>query len=364
MDYKKTALNLVGFVGIIAIVLIAIYLCIYFWPFMVGVLIAIILERGINFITKRTKVSRKSVGTIMVILFYIILAMLITLILITLVKEVIGISLKIPDIYNNLQLDYEDLYSKLKVVMNKTPDTITQSLYDIGKNALATIIDIIKNIVNSVINIVMSLPNLMVYVIVTFLATLFIVTDRRVILKGANEILPPKFTRKIINVVSMSVKSLGNYLKAQCILISITFIELLIAFFILKQPYPLTLALIVALVDALPILGTGTVLIPWAIYSFVTGDIVLGVALLVVYIIILIVRQLVEPKIVGQKIGVHPFLTLLAMYIGFRFMGLIGMIVGPIVLVIFKNVFGVMFEVGYFKRLFVYKKIPKTTTKK
>lgn len=363
MDYKKTALNILGFVGIIAIVLIAIYLSIYFWPFMIGVLIAIILERGINFVTRKTKVSRKSVGTVMVILFYIIFAMLITLLLITLVKEVIGISLKIPDIYNDLQLDYEELYSKLKAIMNKTPDTIINTIYDIGKNALGTIINIIKDVINSVINVIMSLPNLMVYVIVTFLATLFIVTDRREILKGANEILPEKFTRKVINAVSMTIKSLGSYLKAQCILICITFIELLIAFFILKQPYPLTLALIVALVDALPILGTGTVLIPWSIYSFITGDIVLGIALLVVYVIILIVRQLVEPKIVGNKIGVHPFLTLLAMYIGFRFLGLIGMIVGPIVLVIFKNVFGVMFEVGYFKKLFVYKKKEKTVKK-
>lgn len=364
MDYKKTALNLLGFVGIIAVVLLAIYLCIYFWPFMIGVLIAIILERGINFITQKTKVPRKSVGTIMVILFYIILAMLITLLLITLVKEIIGISLKIPDMYNDLQLDYEDLYIKLKGLMNKTPDTIIQSIYDIGRNALASIIDIVKNVVNSVINIIMSLPNLMIYIIITFLATLFIVTDRRAILKGANEILPEKFTRKVINVVSMSIKSLGNYLKAQCILICITFGELLIAFFILKQPYPLTLALVVALVDALPILGTGTILIPWSIYSFITGDVVLGIALLVVYIIILIVRQLVEPKIVGAKIGVHPFLTLLAMYVGFRFLGLIGMIVGPVVLVIFKNVFGVMFEVGYFKKLFVYKKTNAKLSKK
>lgn len=363
MDYKKTALNLLGFVGIIAIVLIAIYLCIYFWPFMIGVLIAIILERGINFVTQKTKVSRKSVGTVMVILFYIILAMLITLILITLVKEIVGISLKIPDIYNDLELDYKELYTKLRSIMNKTPDTIIDTIYNIGKTALDAVIDIVKNVVNSAINLIMSLPNLMVYVIVTFLATLFIVTDRRAILKGANEVLPPKFTRKVINVVSMSIKSLGNYLKAQCILISITFVELLIAFVILKQPYPLTIALIVALVDALPILGTGTVLIPWSIYSFITGDIILGIALLVIYIIILIVRQLVEPKIVGEKIGVHPFLTLLAMYLGFRLLGLIGMIVGPIVLVIFKNVFGVMFEVGYFKKLFVYKKNEKVIKK-
>lgn len=355
MDYKKTALNLLGFVCIIAAVLIAIYLCVYFWPFMVGILVAILLERIINFFVKRAKISRKSVGTFMVILFYIIIAMIIYLIIFSLIREAISITAKLPDIYDDLKVRYNDIYYRLQSLMDRTPDTVAVSLYNVGLELLNKMLGIFTDLANSVVNFVMFIPQLMVYVIVTFLASLFIVTDRRAILKVANDILPNKLTRKATNVLMLSIKSLGSYLKAQFILICITFIQLFIAFVILKQPYPLTLALIVAVVDALPILGTGTVLIPWGIYAGITGDLGLGIGLLVVYAIILIIRQLIEPRIVSDKIGVHPFLTLLAMYVGFKLLGLIGMIVGPVILVIYKNVFTTMFEAGYFKRLFVYK---------
>lgn len=356
MDYKKTTLNLIGFVCIIAFVLLAIYLCVYFWPFMIGILVALILERTINFLIKRTKVSRKAVGTILVILFYFILAFVIYLIISSLIKEAISISLGIPEIYDNIKTEYTDLYKKAIALIDKVPDNVVDSVYNVGLKILNQLITISTDIINGIINFVMFLPKLMIYVIITFLATLFIVTDKRAIMKFASDILPSKLTKKMFSVVSMSIKSLGSYLKAQCVMICITFIELFIAFLILRQEYPLTLALVVAIIDALPILGTGIVLTPWAIYSAVTGNLALGLGLLITYVIILIVRQLVEPRVVSHNIGVHPFLTLLAMYIGFKIFGLVGLIIGPVVLVIFKNVFAVMFEVGYFKNLFVYKK--------
>ena len=124
----------------------------------------------------------------------------------------------------------------------------------------------------------------------------------------------------------------------------------------MNQPYPLLLAFLIAIIDALPILGTGTVLLPWAVYSAITGNLGLGLGLLVTYIIITVVRQLVEPRIVSSNLGVHPFLTLITMYIGFKIFGLFGLIVGPVVMIIYKNVFAIMFETGYLKKLFVYKK--------
>lgn len=363
MDYKKTTLNLLGFTSIIIVVLIVIYLCIYFWPFMVGILVALMLEKSINFIIKKTKMSRKTIGTIMVILFYIIFICIVYLIISALIKESISISIGIPDIYNEVKIKYTNIYIKLLAFINKAPDTVMNSIYNIGLKLLDQVIILSTDIINGIVNFVMFLPKLMIYIIITFLATLFLVTDRRAILKLANNVFPNKLTKKVFNVVSMSIKSLGGYLKAQCTIICITFVELFIAFLFLKQEYPLTLALIVAIIDALPILGTGTVLIPWAIYSAITGNMALGIGLLVTYVIILIIRQLFEPKIVGKNIGIHPFLTLLAMYIGFTIFGLLGLIIGPVVMVIFKNVFTVMFEVGYFKKLFIYKKEEKEIKK-
>lgn len=356
IDYKKTALNLLGFVAVCATVLGMIALGIYFWPFLVGVVIALLLERLVNLLVVKTKVPRKAVGTILVILIFLLIAGLFVVIISSLVNEAISLSTNIPNIYESLKIGYNAIYNTATEILNRTPDTITKTVYDFGLNILSKFTTIANNTVNSALNFIMFIPNIMIYIIITFLATLFLVTDRRTIKKYAQDVLPSKILNQIATVVSETFKSLGQYIKAQLIIISITFVELLIAFIILGQDYPLTLALLVCLIDALPILGTGIVILPWAIYSAVTGNIGFGIGLLIAYLVITVVRQLVEPKIVSKNLGVHPFLTLLAMYFAFKLFGLVGLIIGPIVMVIFKNVFEIMFEVGYLKRIFVMKK--------
>ena len=364
IDYKKTGLKLLGFLAVCAVVLLSIGLGLYFWPFLIGVLIAVAVERVVNFFIVKFKWPRKLIGTILVILVYVLIAALVTLLISTLVKEAIDISSNIPKIYEESKIEYNAIYKTIVDFMDNTPDTITNSIYNLGLKMLSKVTEFATNLVNSVIDFIIFVPNIIIYVIITFLATLFLVTDRRTIARYLTDLLPNQLVNKISSVIVKSFKSLGSYLKAMCIMICITFIELLIAFTVLKQPYPLTLALIVAVVDALPILGTGTVLIPWAIYSAIIGNIGMGIGLLAIYLIVTVVRQLIEPKVVSQNIGVHPFITLLAMYIGFKIFGLFGLIVGPVVMVIFKNVFETMFAAGYFKSLFVYKKERKTVSKK
>lgn len=359
IDYKKTGLKMLGCLAVCAVVLFSIGLGIYFWPFLIGIIIAVAIERLVNFFIEKFKWPRKLVGTILVVLVYVLIGALLSLVVTVLVKEAIAISSQIPTIYEESKIEYNAIYKSIIDFMDKTPSTITNSLYDFGLTVLSKVTTYATKVVNSVIDFIIFVPNIIIYVIITFLATLFLVTDRRTITRYLTDMFPNELVKKVSNVITKSFKSLGSYLKAMCIMICITFVELLIAFSILKQPYPLTLALIVAIVDALPILGTGTILIPWAVYSAITGNIGFGVALLVVYLVITVVRQLIEPKVVSQNIGVHPFVTLLAMYIGFKIFGLFGLIVGPVIMVIFKNVFETMFAAGYFKSLFVYKKEKK-----
>lgn len=356
LDYKKTATNVLGLILICAIVMGAIFLSVYFWPFLIAIIFAIALERSINFIVKKTKIPRKAVATILVILVYSIVAIIAYLIISSLVREAISLSGNLPELYEQLKTNYTGMYQDITKALSDLPETVSNSVYKTGLELLENVTKMTGNILKGVVDFVLAMPDIMIYVVVTFLATLFLVTDRRTIARYAEELLPNKTYKKISAVVSGCFRTLGKYLKSQCVLICITFIELFVSFVILKQPYPLTLALIVAVVDALPILGTGTVLIPWAIYSAITGNLGLGIGLMVAYIVITIVRQLIEPKIVSDNLGVHPFATLIAMYLGFKIFGLFGLIIGPVVMVIYKNVFSVMFETGYLKKIFVYKK--------
>lgn len=362
IDYKKTVLNLVGFVLVCAVVLGCIYAGIYFWPFLVAIIFALLLERSINFITAKTNAPRKIVGTILVIILYALVGLIICLIVTSLVREVISISVKIPENLEELKVVYNNLYSRVSEFMNTLPQEVVTKVYDTGLKLIESLGAYAVKLIEGLIAFVKFFPSMLIYIIITFLATLFLVTDRRVIARLAGDVLPSKLLKKISKVISTCLSTLGKYLRAQCIMISITFIELFIAFVILKIDFPLSLAVVVALVDALPILGTGTVLIPWAIYSAITGNLGFGIGLIVTYIVITVVRQLVEPRIVSANVGVHPFITLLAMYIGFKIFGLIGMIIGPVCMIIFKNVFDIMFKAGYFKSLFVYKTDSKSVT--
>ena len=141
------------------------------------------------------------------------------------------------------------------------------------------------------------------------------------------------------------------------VLILISFIISVIGLYLLKVigmdiKYPLLIALAIGFVDALPILGSGTVMVPWAIISALNGDLKLGISIIVLWIIMSVVRQFLEPKIVSGKIGIHPIFTLIAMYTGFKLIGVMGMLVGPIVLIILKSIFAKEIDEGFYNRFF------------
>ena len=163
-----------------------------------------------------------------------------------------------------------------------------------------------------------------------------------------------KTTGKHIREITFS---LGGYLKAEATLILISFIISVIGLYLLKVigmdiKYPLLIALAIGFVDALPILGSGTVMVPWAIISALNGDLKLGISIIVLWIIMSVVRQFLEPKIVSGKIGIHPIFTLIAMYTGFKLIGVMGMLVGPIVLIILKSIFAKEIDEGFYNRFF------------
>lgn len=112
------------------------------------------------------------------------------------------------------------------------------------------------------------------------------------------------------------------------------------------------MALLIAFSDALPILGSGTVMIPWAVICSMRGNINLAIALVVLFVIISIVRQLLEPKVVSNEIGIHPIFTLASMYTGYKIIGILGMLIGPIVIIILKAIFETLIDKGIVKTLF------------
>lgn len=336
---------------------IALKLSIFYMPFLVAFIISLMIEPAIKFIMKKTNLTRRTSSIIIfVIAITIILGSLIWLI-ITLFSESSSLLQGLNDYFDKAYIQFQGLISSLNFdkihLSNELINLIQNSTGDI----LNTASNWLRTALTGLINIVTALPYIAICIGITLVALYFICVDKIYILDQIEHHLPKMWAKKISIHLNDLIKTLGGYLKAQATLVLVSFIVSLIGLYILKFTgfninYPLLMALFIGFVDALPILGSGTVMIPWAILCAINGDINLGIAIIVLLIIMSISRQVLEPKLVSKNIGVHPIFTLVAMYTGFKFIGIIGLLIGPIVLIIFKNIFASLIDQGVFKTIF------------
>lgn len=357
-NYKKILKFMISAVFLILLTIIALNLAVFFLPFVIAFIISKIINGPVEFLTKKFHLPRVLAVIVSMIAFIAIIGGILYFFVAALFREVIALSGQtnyiFPMLYNNIN----DLISRFNFFyqnLDLSPDMvqgIKDSLMGIVNGLLTSLSSGINAVANAAINIIVSLPNILIYIIITLLSTFFISTDSKLISDSLEKHIPLKWLVKVQSVINDLFHALGGYLKAQGILITITFCELLIGLSLFKVHYALILAIAIAIIDALPILGTGTVLIPWAIVSVVMGDYRFAACIFGLYLFILIVRQLIEPKIVGTQIGIYPLLTLIAMYAGTQFVGVWGLILGPIVLIILKNIFGSIYQSGALKEIF------------
>ena len=187
------------------------------------------------------------------------------------------------------------------------------------------------------ISLVREIPSAILFVVVLFIASYYFASDDGELGSGVKSLLPEKWQKRIPIILSKLKKSLAGYVKAYFLLMLLTFGEMLIGLTLLDVEYAFIMAMVISVVDVLPILGTGTVLVPWAIFSFLTSNTPLGVGLLILYAATLVVRQFAEPKIVGGAIGIHPLTTLASVYLGLKFLGFAGIFAGPIIALVLRE---------------------------
>ena len=170
-----------------------------------------------------------------------------------------------------------------------------------------------------------SLPNVVIFTIIMLLATYSICSDRERMRKFFKNALPKSALRRFTYIKNDLLKACGGYLKAQGILMCVTFVVMLIGLTILGVDASTLMAFIIAVVDVIPVLGTGTVLLPWAVLSLISGKYFFALGLGIIYAVSFLIRRLAEPKIVSQQLGLHPLVTLISVYVGLRSIGVFGM---------------------------------------
>ena len=358
MSYWTRVLKNILYVVLILLGLyIALELSIFYMPFLIAFIISLMIEPAIKKIMKKTHLTRRTSSIIIFVLVSVIIIGGLAWLLITLFSESSSLLQSLNDYFDKLYTQFQNLINYFNFDNIHLSNEILEVIQNSTGDFLTTASDWLRNILNNLINFVTSIPSIAICIGITVIALYFICVDKIYILDQIEHHLPRLWVKKISVHLKELIQTLGGYLKAEATLILVSFIISLIGLYILQIvgfniQYPLLMALFIGFVDALPILGSGTVMIPWAIICALNGDINLGIAIIVLLIIMSVVRQVLEPKLVSKNIGVHPIFTLIAMYTGFKVIGIIGLLVGPIVLIIVKNIFSNLIDQGVFKTIF------------
>lgn len=338
-------------------VYIGVKMAVFYMPFLVAFIISLMVEPAIKYLMKKTRLSRKTSSIIIFIIVFTIIIGSVAWGIISLISESTNLlqtlNLYIDKAYTQIQ----DTIGKMSITKIKISNTALNLAQESSQEILLKVSEWVTNFLTKLLSLITSLPTIVIYVIITILSVYFVCTDRIYILDFMEHHMPKKWVQKIGIHVKEITRKLGGYLKAEAILILVSFVISLVGLYIFKfvgmnVKYPLLIALGIGFVDALPILGSGSVMAPWAVVEALNGDIQLGISILSLWLIMSIVRQFLEPKIVSGKIGIHPIFTLIAMYTGFKVIGVMGMLVGPIVLIILKSVFANVLEDGISNRFF------------
>ncbi len=346
---------------ILALSILGVYLgfklAFFYLPFLIAFILSLILEPCIRFIMKKTKLKRKTSSIIVFVIAIIIIVGLLIWAGVTLISEASNLLTSLNEYFEKGYKLVQDLFANIDFTKLNIPENILEAVQSSATEFLGTVTEWAKNALTAAINFLTSIPTIGVYAVVTLLSLYFMCVDKIYMIDQLEHHMPKSWVKQIGIHLKDLTKTLGNYLKAELILVFISFVISLIGLYIfnfvgLNVQYPLLMALIIGFVDLLPIFGSGTVMIPWAIICACTGDFTLAIAILVLWAIMSIVRQFIEPKIVSGQIGIHPIFTLIAMYTGFKFIGVLGMVIGPILLIILKNIFSTLIDKGVFKSIF------------
>lgn len=318
----------------LAILLLVIFLLpralVFFMPFVIAWIIAMIASPLARFFEQKLKIRRKA-GTVVVIVVVLgVVILAVYLIGSKLVRELLGFIEDLPGMWQDLEANFADISQNFDIVYKRLPKDMQNTLNNIVEGVSEWGSIFIGNIstpaLAAVGNFAMQLPTVIIGFIMCLLASYFFVAEKEELSETLKKVLPKALSLRYTQIKTSLFKAVGGYFKAQIKIEIWIYLLLTLGFFILRVDYALLIALGVAVMDFLPFFGTGTIMVPWAIVEFLSGGYTMTIGLLVIWGVSQLVRQIIQPKIVGDSVGVPPIPTLFLLYIGYMVGGVLGMI--------------------------------------
>lgn len=302
-------------------------------PFFIAWGLAFIVRPAACAIGRRTGISQRIASVILTVLAFLLIGAGVFLILNRLWHEAGTLLIYLSEHPERLSALFERITALLSDLRELIPGGGGESfiseedLIGMASEGLASALGMLSRAVGSVL---LRLPSVLFFCIITVIAAVYFALDLGTVNRAILELFPERIRRDLVSLKEGVIRGIGIYLRSYAVLYSLTFAELIVGFLLLGIPYAWLIAFLAATVDLLPILGVGTVLVPWGIISCLFGNTRLGLCLLALWLVIAVVRQIVEPHLIGTHLGLHPLLTLFSMYTGYVLLGIGGMLIGPL----------------------------------
>ena len=327
------------------------YALIYIFPFVFAAALSIFLQRPIKAITKKLHIKAHSaVSIILVLLIVVIILGTAAGLLFALGSElkefftyVFSNISSLSELLDAVEVFVMDLLVKLpKGVSDALSGYVVDFFDKIGTHSMGIDMSVLSAPISGAWHVVKGIPSLFLSLLVTVVSCVFMTADYEVIKKMILSFFRIENREKIVNTKRTITRGVSKLFKAYATLMLITFLEMAIGLSFMKLigvykgGYIAIIAFVTCIVDIIPVLGTGTVLLPWAVYNFVTGNVGLGIGLIVLYAVITVLRQIIEPKLVANQVGLPAIVTIAAMFIGARVFGAFGIIILPLTVIVLK----------------------------
>lgn len=302
----------------------------YFMPFVIGWVIAMVANPLVRFLESRMKLVRKHSSVLIIVLALALVIGLGYFLISRLLIQAFSLARDLPEMYAAASEGLEGFFARFDELIRFLPENVKSVWYEFTGNVGHTIGMMVQKIASPTVeaagNVAMRIPNAMVNVVVTILSAYFFLAERERILAFWKPYMPAGGNRYYVNLKEDVRKLLGGYFLAQFKIMFMVALILLAGFVVLGVRYAFLLAILIAMLDFLPLFGTGTVLLPWAVVKLLSGEYMLAAGMALLYVVSQVARQMVQPKIVGDSMGLPPLLTLVLLYIGFKVRGISGMI--------------------------------------
>lgn len=310
-------------------------------PFLIGLCLAKLAQPVIRFLQQKVRLPRWLAAGVAVSALFALLGLAIFALCRALWGELVQFTKELPQLMQSVAGPMGRLKQWLLELATKAPDSVGDALRNsidsFFKNGSVLADKASSALFSLASGAIAGLPNLFLFLVTTVISSFMIASQYESLWAFVHRQMPVSLKNKYEAVVTGIRTTLVAWLKAQLKLVGVTFVLVTCGMMLLNVGYPLLFGALIALIDALPLFGTGTVLMPWGLLSFLRGDTRMGVGLFVLYGVAYLARSTLEPRLVGKQMGLNPLLTLLALYAGFQLAGVVGMILFPIGAILIKQ---------------------------